>query len=60
MVIFHCYVSSPEGNGYEWNLPTHIPIGSMVLLYMVTLCNIYHEYTPNGSYGIWDYMGDIG
>ena len=22
------------------------PIGSMVLLYMVTFCNIYHQYTP--------------
>ena len=24
-------------------------IGSMVLPYMVTLCNIYHQYTPNVS-----------
>ena len=44
----------------EMNDMGDIPIGSMVLLYMVTLCNIYHQYIPNvsiytihGSYGIW-------
>ena len=26
-----------------------MPIGSMVLPYMVTLCNIYHQHTPNVS-----------
>ena len=30
-------------NGLRWELYS---IGSMVLLYMVTLCNIYHPYTP--------------
>ena len=33
------------------------PIGSMVLLYMVTFCNIYHQYTPFVLAYIPDPMG---
>jgi hypothetical protein len=43
------------------------PIGSMVLLYMVTYGNIYHQYIPNvsiytihGSYGELEKIIDEG
>ena len=51
MLIFHCYVSSPEGIGYDFYIPVHLPSEKINSLTLKITCFLVETHLPTPMTG---------